>query len=238
VNCKIDPSIRVRKNRRMTASPLKIYVAGASSERAHRAIPVIASLRAQGLHITHDWTEGMVEHPQGDAGLSDDARRHHAERDAEGVRLADFVLLLAPDDGVPSAGCWAELGMALAYGVLVVVAGKGQRRSIFTSAAFYSVETDGEAINWLVAMNEGRRGPIPELKPVHRERKDCSPEECHWSEWMLTVGGSVLPPGIPHKRRECVRCERWEICCPILSSYLSSTSDEFPNFLLHKDNDL
>lgn len=138
--------------------PLRVYVAGAAIERHARAIPVIAELRAAGVTITHDWTRdldafGSAENS--DADVPEEVRRRCAELDANGVRLADFVLLLAPY-GRGSSGAWVELGMALAHRVPVVVAGAKNRRTIFTSLAHRLIDTDEEAIAYLTAIHHER----------------------------------------------------------------------------------
>jgi len=143
---------------KMNHEPLKVYVAGSSRERASRAVPIIAALRKQGLVVTHDWTVDMDKHTSAehsDADVPDEVRRRCSELDANGVRLADFVLLLAPEER-GSSGVWVELGMALTQRVPVVVCGAHNRRTIFTSLAHKLCDTDDEGVRYLSWIQEER----------------------------------------------------------------------------------
>jgi nucleoside 2-deoxyribosyltransferase len=133
------------------SNPLKVYVAGATVERHTRAIPVMAALREAGVVIMHDWTANMqtfsnAEHS--DADVPEHYRKECAVLDMNGVRLADFVLLLAPDER-GSSGSWVEFGLACGLGVPVIVAGARARRTIFTSLAYLLFATDGQAVMYL-----------------------------------------------------------------------------------------
>lgn len=132
---------------------LKVYVAGSIPERTARAIPVIAALRASGVEITFDWTIDIQvdsNADDSDSALTDEVRRRCAEADADGVRRADLLLLLAPDERGAS-GAWVEFGMALALGIPVVVSGAKARRTIFTSLAQRTFDTDDEAVAHLAS---------------------------------------------------------------------------------------
>ena len=131
---------------------LNVYVAGSVRERMERAVPVIAQLRAAGVEITLDWTTDIdpsASESRSDADVPDDVRRRAAEDDMDGVRRADFVLLLAPDER-GSSGAWVELGVALALKIPVVVTGQMARRTIFTSMAHRVFATDAEGVSFLV----------------------------------------------------------------------------------------
>ncbi len=139
----------------MNHAPLKVYVAGAAIERAHRAIPVMRALREQGVQITHDWAVDMQQYSNAensDADVPDDVRKRCATLDMNAVRQADFVLLLAANER-GSSGSWVELGLALAFGVPVIVAGSKAKRTIFTSLAYHIVPDDVTAVQFLGILN-------------------------------------------------------------------------------------
>lgn len=100
-----------------------VYVAGASSERAERAGPVSRALEKAGYQITHDWTKAVDMHGANNehGSLSAEEMSSCARDDYEGVQIADIFVLLAPQK--PSTGAWAELGIALAYGCRIFIAG-------------------------------------------------------------------------------------------------------------------
>lgn len=137
---------------------LRVYVAGAAVERHERAIPAMATLREAGITITHDWTVSMVDVGSADrseADVPEEVRQRCAMEDAAGVSSADVVLLLAPNER-GSSGAWVELGLAVGYGIPVLVAGPKNGRTIFTSLAARRFETDAEAIEHLVAAQRER----------------------------------------------------------------------------------
>lgn len=142
----------------MNHDPLRVYVAGASVERAERAIPAIRMLREAGVAITHDWTVDIDEAAgaaNSDADVPEEVRHRCAMEDARGVSTADYVLLLAPNER-GSSGAWVELGLAIGLGVPVLVAGPKNGRTIFTSLAAARFATDAEAIQHVVALHRGR----------------------------------------------------------------------------------
>lgn len=143
----------------MNHTPLKVYVAGASVERVERAIPTMRALRDAGITITHDWTQDMHESAcaeHGDGLVPEADRRRYADEDEAGVRAADVVLLLAPNER-GSSGAWTELGIAIGTGKTIVVAGPKGKRSIFTTRAHKMFETDAGAIEWLIDAERQRR---------------------------------------------------------------------------------
>lgn len=142
----------------MNHQPLRIYVAGASVERRERAIPAIASLLTAGLEVTHDWTAEMEKYTNpehSDEDVPETTRKRCAVLDLNGVRTADFVLLLAPNER-GSSGAWIEMGFALGLQVPLVISGPRARRSIFASLAYALFETDEEAIKHLVEVQRER----------------------------------------------------------------------------------
>lgn len=138
----------------MTA-PITVYVAG-SSRDLERAERVIAALRAiPGVVVPVDWPAAMRKHGPDD-GLSDDNRERFAAEDANGAINCTVFLLLRPTLDAPSAGAWAELGMALSASTareelgelrtpLVIIGGEGTR-CIFDALADVTLKTDDEAV--------------------------------------------------------------------------------------------
>lgn len=94
---------------------MKIYIAGSSQElgRCERAILFATSL---GFKVTYDWTEsvrtsiaqGVLEHE-----LPFEHREHQARRDLQAIDDADAIVVLLPEKGGTSRGCWIEFGYAL-----------------------------------------------------------------------------------------------------------------------------
>lgn len=99
---------------------MRIYVAGASKE-IDLCEHWIKQLRLVGHEISHDWTID-IRTSKPDALLSYDQRRRYAIKDMSGVRSSDMVWLLVPR--AESTGAWTEFGLALAYGIPVVVSGE------------------------------------------------------------------------------------------------------------------
>lgn len=99
------------------APPLRVYVAGASSERTDTIRPLLTRLRDHGVEVTHDWTVC----PGYDRPSSSSERAQWALEDLEGVRRADVVWYVAPQN--PSEGSHAELGAALALRKRLLVSG-------------------------------------------------------------------------------------------------------------------
>lgn len=111
---------------------MKVYVAGASSERVERAKVVMAAIREAGLEVTHDWTIGMTGSP--DSSLSQEDRAKFAEDDIQGVLDADVIAFLAPLKGNQSTGAWVEFGIAIGLDKPVFASGDLER-SIFCERA-------------------------------------------------------------------------------------------------------
>lgn len=95
---------------------MKFYVAGNFSDY-RRVRMMIDFLRVLGHECTHDWTrtEEFNEHgdpktPAGRGCVTRQVGHMHSENDLDGVRLANFVVILADGD---LCGAWIELGAAL-----------------------------------------------------------------------------------------------------------------------------
>lgn len=120
---------------------LSVYVA-ASSDEIDRAVRWIAMLRGDGIHVTSSWpavitAAGGVANPR-DAAQPD--RYRWAAHDLTEVRAADVYWMLAPAIGA-GRGAYAELGFAVASG-LVPVASGDTKQSIFTALAHEFVDDD------------------------------------------------------------------------------------------------
>lgn len=96
------------------------YVAGASSD-AEQIAEYIDALTHAGLHVTLDWTRTLLANKASGVGDRDD-----------GVARAEFSWLITPRAASTSAGCWVELGHAIALRKHIVVSGD-HLRSIFTA---------------------------------------------------------------------------------------------------------
>lgn len=138
---------------------MKIYVAGASAE-LERAESAIASLRAAGHEITHDWPAVIrrvrIEGGQKDSDLTDEERHGHAHDDLLAVERADVLWLLVPD--APTSGAWVELGFAIGLAWpdtategprLVIVSGAKHRNALFCSMGDQAFDDDQAALDWL-----------------------------------------------------------------------------------------
>jgi hypothetical protein len=129
--------------------PLSVYVAGASSERAERAQPVIGALSKAGFTITHDWTAAVDMHGANNehGTLTPEELAACAHADLWGVKAADVFVLLAPQKA--STGAWAELGVALMSGCRVYVAGKCEQCIFTWLPQCERFETDAELVEFL-----------------------------------------------------------------------------------------
>jgi len=145
---------------------LFIYIAGASKEPERVRAAMTAATKLD-LEITLDWLQ-VIETAGGAAneGLDDEERRRYSRADLDAVHRADWVWLLAPEPASPSAGCWVELGYALAlfdtrgrlalgmHHPRIIVSGRGRAKSIFCSLAEREFDTDAEALAFLAAETE------------------------------------------------------------------------------------
>ena len=134
-------------------APLRVYVAGNSSERGERAKPVIEKLRNAGCVITYDWTVAVDEF--GANAVGETQARLSASRDLAGVRGADVVLALAPETG--GCGMWIEVGAAFALGIPVLFSCPEPNRTIFSRLALARFESDHFAVAYLLEMHRQGR---------------------------------------------------------------------------------
>ena len=125
-----------------------VYVAGASAE-AEMVAGYIAALERAGLVVTLNWTVPVLANRArglSDSNMSEADRARHAFVDLDGVARAEFFWLVLPRN--TSAGCWVELGHAIALRKIVIVSGD-DRRSIFTALAHNEFKSHEEALAWL-----------------------------------------------------------------------------------------
>jgi len=144
---------------------VRIYIAGASKEPA-RCREAMTMAKKLGLEITLDWLAVIEAEGAANEGLDDEKRQRFSRADLDAVRRADWVWVLAPALTSSSAGCWVELGYALAVfdknlhvmfsthpvaGPRIIVSGPGRVKCIFTSLAEKEFETDLEALAFINA---------------------------------------------------------------------------------------
>lgn len=136
----------------------RVYVAGASSERNERAKPVIVALREMGFRITHDWTVAVDMHGANNEAksLTKEQLAYCAYEDLVGVRMADILVLLAPQNF--STGAWVELGIALERGMEVFVSGSCDKCIFALLKDCRHFESDKELLS---AMRKLIERPVP-----------------------------------------------------------------------------
>lgn len=170
----------------------KAYVAAPSVIWA-RARAKMDELEADGCVIAEDWTRAFREGTAAEIA-ADPARSGEAAATClAGVAAADLlVLLLAP--GIPSVGCWVELGAALAMGKRVAVsllegfAADGfpglLEQNLFLNAAL--VEFGGIDSSGIVQVNlappPASEEPDPDPAPAAAEEQSEDPEPAPASE--------------------------------------------------------
>jgi hypothetical protein len=104
----------------------------------------------------------------GDSKLTDEARKKYALADLQGVLDAEVVWLLAPN--TQSAwGSWWELGAATCAQILrksnafsrvgpaIIVSGPKNKRTIFTELADCLLDSDADAFDAVLSINNARR---------------------------------------------------------------------------------
>jgi hypothetical protein len=124
---------------------MNIYVCGGSTE-LDLVAGYMDKLRAMGHRITHDWVAKIRE--VGDANPREATERQRARwsiEDRSGVRGADLVWVILPER--TSFGCGVEMGLALAYGTIIVSG--DWRSSIFTSLAYARFDAHDAALTWI-----------------------------------------------------------------------------------------
>ena len=126
----------------------RFYVAS-RFEDFRRARAAIAALTERGHEVTYDWTLMADQYPVGGREAPRQVNREQAGRDLNGVREADFVLVLTAETG--GCGMWIEMGAALALEIPLVLAGPNHNRSIFSELAEERFDRDDFAIEYCIA---------------------------------------------------------------------------------------
>lgn len=124
-----------------------VYVAASSHEMDRARVAFSAVKAAPELSLALDWIAQIESVGVANFGLSIDDGSRYAEPSVEAVKACDVFVLLMPS--TPTSGAWFELGIAVACGKPLVVAGDPVPVSIFGSyAAAHGthVETDEQAI--------------------------------------------------------------------------------------------
>ncbi len=129
----------------------RVYVAAPWIHR-HLAAEISDTLESRGYVITHKWW--IFEGEEEDASW--EFKQECAKQDQRGVRTADVVILL---NSAKSEGKATEQGLALAYGIPVIVIGdKSDRCNIFqTLPLFHWVDGLGPALDILEEVAIGGR---------------------------------------------------------------------------------
>lgn len=128
---------------------MKIYVAG-PFQQFERVRSLQRKLIDLGHEISHDWT---LEHDNWPNGLAPGSREAIlcAMADMQGVKEAEAVIVLTPEDKCVGCGLWIEMGAALALCKLVAVVGPQRERSVFAELAA-RLEQDDDCIAWINSM--------------------------------------------------------------------------------------
>jgi hypothetical protein len=128
-------------------TPLKVYIAGGSSERLTVVRPIIDRLIKNHLniHVVHDWTRNAEwDFVSVNAGELE----ANAARDVQVVASADVLWFIAPAE--KSEGAATELGVALALKKKIIVSGPHAWRNIFGMLADESYDSHLGAFDALV----------------------------------------------------------------------------------------
>lgn len=126
-----------------TPSRMPIQIIGASRE--HERVASFAALVERELstvRVGFPWYVDAAAWTGKDAEVSEQVARAAAEKNATAIRLAEVVVFLVPE--VPSAGSWAEFGMAVALGKRVLMVGPHARQSIHRAHLCVEEVVDGD----------------------------------------------------------------------------------------------
>lgn len=147
---------------RTTHTKPLVYVAGASYE-PNRALAAAEVLRDMGVEVDHPWWEQVLAIGHQNDTKDTQSAMDWAQGDLMAVMRADAVLLLAAAPGaVISAGAHVEMGVALAHGIPVIVAGAG---SIFYALAREVFSSDLAACMGAAKIALESHAAIPVLVP-------------------------------------------------------------------------
>lgn len=141
--------------------PLRVYVAGGSSE-AELVARYVAALRAAGVEVTHDWTADVLAwRAAGCPPLTAEQRAAHARADLWGIMRADVVWWILP--AALSEGSAFEAGYALGRAKRSVVSGAwAEHGRVFPSLLSEIWPTHEAALAAIVSLSaERRKGGAP-----------------------------------------------------------------------------
>ena len=147
--------------------PLKVYVAGASSEM-DRATAAVLQLRAAGHELTSTWLDTVAK--VGDANpssASGEQRRSWSITDLAEVERADVLWFLVPSSGT-TRGAWCEQGFSYALGKVIVCSGTNTTQSIFCALGEEFI-TDREALEHIGEIAKVRAKLVAMRESVRRE---------------------------------------------------------------------
>ncbi len=151
---------------------ITLYVAGASKE-IDRCEAFMRAAQALGFELTYDWVSIMRQAPAPDGELDEAILRAIGTSEIDAVLESELFVLLHPQPGSQSTGCWTELGAILAVkrlqfatfrnrvvcepAIVAVCPEKGLRKGPFWPLADHVVSTDDEALSFLAdVMAEAR----------------------------------------------------------------------------------
>jgi hypothetical protein len=136
-----------------------IYISGSTKETTTRARPIRDLLRSEGVTVVGGgWIESVERHGSLGVDLPPMTRERIADEWVADIRRARVLLALVPDDHV-SAGLVAEVSIARALGLPVVLASKTPRKRMHPALLATGWLTYGEdpAAAW-AAIQKARRG--------------------------------------------------------------------------------
>ena len=123
-----------------------IYVSGSTKETTTRARPIRDLLRSEGITVVGGgWIESVERHGSLGLGLPAQARERIADEWVVDIRRARVLLALVPDDHV-SAGLVAEVSIARALGLPVVLSSKTPRERMHPALVAHSWSVYGEDV--------------------------------------------------------------------------------------------
>lgn len=142
---------------------ISVYIAARFQDQ-----PEARKLRDQlhelGIGCTSRWLE---EEPSLDATLSDAHRERLAEMDMLDVRRAQALVLYNPEEKakIGTGGCHTEVGMALAWGIPVILYGARSNIFHYLSRRVFSIHTPSFAsFAWLTNVIATQLRDIPEVE--------------------------------------------------------------------------
>jgi hypothetical protein len=222
----VEPGVINNEWRKM----MKVYVATRYEDKAEAA-RWIQHVRDLGVEVTHDWT--AVE----EAGADPVLRRSYACADMEGVRDADVVWILAPEEG--GRGCWTELGMALALHKYVVVSGPGVRKNIFDTLASITTPSHLEGFEFVQGF---KRLLAMEQEEPEKDSESTVSEQPERTRQERPAAGRVVAIADDSVDVDCVDCVNYvdPFTFPVLTTdsaerkrlpIFGGVVDYFPNAL-------